>query len=96
MSEILRVDFGALQAASADIRTALGVLREQISQVESDAAPLVSTWEGEARERYLVRQARWRRAAEDLGDILRDIGRALDESVADYAATERRNAGMFQ
>ena len=96
MSEILRVDFGALQAASADIRTALGVLHEQLAEVESDAAPLVSTWEGEARDAYLVRQVRWRRAAEDLAAILRDIGRALDESTADYAATERRNAGMFQ
>jgi early secretory antigenic target protein ESAT-6 len=96
MSEVLRVDFAAMQAASADIRTALGVLREQLAQVESDAAPLMSTWEGEARDAYLVRQGRWRRAADDLATILGDIGRALDESTADYAATERRNAGMFQ
>jgi early secretory antigenic target protein ESAT-6 len=95
MGDMLKVDFGALQAASADIRTALGVLREELAQVEAAAAPLVGSWEGRAREAYLALQEQWRRAAEDLADLLRGIGRALDESAADYLATERRNAALF-
>ena len=64
--ETLVVNFAALHQASADIQQALGALDTQLSQLERDAAPLVSTWDGDARQAYDVRQAAWRRAAGDL------------------------------
>jgi len=44
---------------------------------------------------FRSRQAKWRGAAANLTAMLRDIRRALDESAADYATTERHNAGLF-
>jgi WXG100 family type VII secretion target len=96
MSDVLVVNFAALQQASADIQSALGALTNQLADLERDAAPLVATWDGAAREAYDVRQARWRNAAEDLSRILRDIKVAVDESAADYDHTERRNTGLFE
>ena len=96
MSDVLVVNFAALQQAGADIQSALGALTTQLSQLERDAAPLVASWDGAAREAYDVRQARWRSAADDLSRILRDIKVALDDSAADYQHTERRNTGLFQ
>jgi len=93
--ETLVVNFAALQNASGHIEAALTTLHSQLDQLESDAAPLVATWAGEAREAYDVRQARWRRAAADLSTVLRNIKVAVDESAADYQATERRNATLF-
>jgi 6 kDa early secretory antigenic target len=91
----LVVNFAALQQASADIQQALGALDTQLSQLERDAAPLVATWDGEARQAYDVRQASWRRAAGDLAGMLRDIRIAVEESAADYHATEKRNTTLF-
>jgi early secretory antigenic target protein ESAT-6 len=91
----LVVNFGALQQASADIAKTLGTLDSHLGQLERDAAPLVATWEGEARQAYDSRQATWRRAARDLQAILREIKIAVDESAADYRETERRAAGRF-
>jgi WXG100 family type VII secretion target len=96
MSDTLVVNFAALSQASLDIQSALDALASQLTELERDAAPLVATWEGSAREAYDVRQAQWRSAAEDLSRMLRDIKVAVDDSAADYLHTERRNIGLFQ
>ncbi|HEX5543699.1 MAG TPA: WXG100 family type VII secretion target [Micromonospora sp.] len=93
---MLVVSFPALQQASADIQRALSTLDSQLGQLERDAAPLVATWDGEAKQAYEQRQARWRSASQDLQAMLRDIRLALDESAADYLNTEKKNASLFQ
>jgi early secretory antigenic target protein ESAT-6 len=91
----LVVNFPALHQASADIQKALHALESQLAQLERDAAPLIATWEGEARQGYDARQAQWRRASQDLAMMLRDIKIAVDDSAADYWSTERRAIGRF-
>jgi early secretory antigenic target protein ESAT-6 len=93
---MLVVSFPALQQASADIQKALHTLESQLGQLERDAAPLVATWDGEARQAYEQRQARWRTAAQDLQMMLRDIKLAVDDSAADYLSTEKKNTSLFQ
>jgi early secretory antigenic target protein ESAT-6 len=93
--DTLVVNFAALQQASADIQRALGALETQLGQLERDAAPLVASWDGEARQAYDVRQATWRRAAGDLAAMLRSIKLAVEESAADYQNTEKRNTQLF-
>jgi ESAT-6 family protein len=95
MTDILRVEFGALQHASNEIDAALRTLRGQLEQAERDAAPLVATWEGEAHHAYQQRQTRWREAAADLSTMLSDIKMAVDESAADYLRTENQNSSLF-
>jgi len=93
---VLVVNFAALQQASADIQKALGSLESQLGQLERDAAPLVSTWAGDAKEAYAQRQNRWRTASQDMQNILRDIKNAVDHSAADYMNTEKKATGLFQ
>ncbi|GLY26060.1 WXG100 family type VII secretion target [Micromonospora sp. NBRC 101691] len=93
---VLVVNFAALQQAGADIQRALNTLDSQLGQLERDAAPLVASWTGEAREAYAVRQGRWRSASQDLQAMLRDIKVAVDDSATDYLDTEKRNVNLFQ
>ena len=93
---VLVVNFAALQQASVDIQRALSTLDAQLGQLEQDAAPLVASWSGDAQQAYEQRQAKWRTAAQDLKTMLRDIKVAVDDSVADYLSTEKRNTGLFQ
>ena len=93
---VLVVSFPALQQASADIQKALSTLDSQLGQLERDAAPLVSSWDGDAKQAYEQRQSRWRSASQDLQTMLRDIKAAVDESAADYQSTERKNTNLFQ
>ena len=40
---------------------------------------MVSSWEGEAADRYQEHQNKWDTAAQDLNDILSAIGRAVED-----------------
>ncbi|MFF5080692.1 WXG100 family type VII secretion target [Actinoplanes sp. NPDC000266] len=93
---VLLVNFGALQNASADIQKAISTLQSRLDQLESDAAPLVASWEGEAKEAYAQRQATWRAASADLQNILQNIKVAVDQSVDDYIHTEKTATQRFQ
>jgi early secretory antigenic target protein ESAT-6 len=92
---LLLVTFGSLEQASADIQKALQTLQSQLDQLERDAGPLVQTWDGAAQEAYSARQAKWRAASLDLQNILQNIKKAVDESAADYVATERQATQRF-
>jgi ESAT-6 family protein len=92
----LVVNFDRLRETSGHIQTAVSALQSQLHRLEADAAPLVATWTGTAREAYQERQAVWRQASDDLTAMLSAIRRALDESVADYEYTERRNTSLFR
>ncbi len=85
---LLRVNFGALNQAGADIQKAINELESQLAELEAAARPLVATWEGGAQQAYAARQQKWTTASEDLKGILRGIKVAVDQAAQDYAATE--------
>jgi len=93
---LLRVNFGALSQAGSDIQKAISTLESELSQLEQDAAPLVATWEGAAKDSYAERQKRWQTASHDLQNILRDIKGAVDASASDYQETERKAQARFE
>jgi 6 kDa early secretory antigenic target len=93
---MLLVNFGALQQASADIGKAINTLQSQLDQLESDAKPLIATWNGSAQQAYAQRQAKWRAASADLHHILQNIKRAVDQSTEDYVNTEKQATSRFQ
>jgi 6 kDa early secretory antigenic target len=92
---VLVVQFAQLQAASGHIAAALNAIHTQLDDLEKAAGPLVNTWGGDARAAYDARQTKWRNAANDLSNILTDIKKAVDESVADYINTEQKNTHRF-
>ena len=92
---MLLVNFGALQQASADIQKAIHTMQSQLDQLESDAKPLIATWNGAAQDAYAQRQAKWRAASVDLHNILQNIKKAVEESTEDYVNTERAATQRF-
>jgi WXG100 family type VII secretion target len=93
---MLLVNFGAMQQASADIQKAIQSMQAQLDQIESDAKPLIATWDGAAQQAYAQRQAKWRGASQDLHNILQNIKRAVDQSTEDYVNTEKQATQRFQ
>lgn len=91
----LLVNFAALEAASQNISTAISTMNARLDDLNRDGKALTATWEGAAMEGYAIRQAAWTSAAADLTRILTDIQRSLNESAAEYAATEKSNANLF-
>ncbi len=92
---MLKVNFGALNQAAVDIQKAINTLEAQLAQLEQDAAPLVATWDGQAKRAYADRQLAWTSASDHLKSVLSQIKGAVDESAADYLNTEQRAANLF-
>jgi 6 kDa early secretory antigenic target len=92
----LVINFGSLAQAAQDIGNAMSTMESQISDCEQSAQPLVSTWEGAAQEAYGIRQQKWRQAAGDLSQMLRDIQAALQDSATNFQSAEDRNRALFE
>ena len=90
------INFGSLGQAAQDINNAINTMESELSNCESAAQPLVSTWEGAAQEAYGVRQTKWRSAAGDLTQMLRDIKAAVEDSAANFQQAEDRNRALFE
>lgn len=92
----LVVNFGSLAQAAQDINQAINTMESQLSDCEQSAQPLIATWEGAAQEAYAIRQTKWRQAAGDLTQMLRDIQAAVTDSAANFQQAEDRNRSLFE
>lgn len=91
----LRVQFGSLEAASADISGSANKLESRIDTLESELAPMRASWEGDAQQAYIQCKSKWDQGMRDIKQLLAEIGTAVTQSNSDYQATERANAGRW-
>jgi WXG100 family type VII secretion target len=89
-------DFAGVQLAAGEVQTAITQIESTLAEIERQAAPLVATWTGDAKEAYAARQRAWTQASSDLTAILRRIKQAMDDTHDDFHATETKNASRFQ
>ena len=90
------INFGSLAQAAADIQNAMSTMESELSACEQAGAQLVSSWEGEAQAAYGIRQQRWRQAAGDLSQMLRDIRVAVEDSASNFQQAEDKNRALFE
>ncbi|MHA6624548.1 WXG100 family type VII secretion target [Pseudonocardia sichuanensis] len=95
MSEI-KVTFGALEAARADVGGTATRISERLEELKRYLAPLVASWEGQAATEYRERQGQWDAAAADLAAVLAQIGVALGTANESYRQVEQVNAARWR
>jgi 6 kDa early secretory antigenic target len=95
MSEI-RVTFGALEAAQADVSGVATRMTGQLEDLRRFLAPLVATWEGQAATEYQDRQRQWDGAAAGLTAVLAQIGTAVGSANESYRQVEQANAARWR
>lgn len=95
MAGEMKVDFGGLDAAAADIQGSARQIEGRLSQLDGELAPLRSDWTGAASEAYQVAKAQWTRAITDMQQLLAQVGSAVSTSNAEYQAAERANQGRW-
>ncbi|GAB3855340.1 hypothetical protein GCM10029963_49980 [Micromonospora andamanensis] len=94
MTEI-RYNFAGLNAAADSCNGAVRNMTGELDGLKSGIAPLLATWDGDAKEAYFQRQNEWESAANDLRDLLGRIEKALRESAAKMQAREAANRAKF-
>lgn len=96
MSSEIKVTFGALEGAQADVAAAAGRIRTQLEDLKRYLAPMVGTWTGQAAADYQAVQQKWDASAAGLNDTLNRIGVALGQANEAYRRTEQANAARWR
>lgn len=94
MSEV-HVDFGALSGGSDQIMASYRQLQSALETLEGQLAPMVATWNGQAREAYFTQKTKWESASIAMADILKSMGQAVADAHTNYSAAEQSNAKMW-
>lgn len=93
MAEMIAVQFGALQQASADCNAIAGNLEATLAELKSYLDQLI--WVGSARDAYNADQMKWNQGAEEIRGILSQISTNVATAEQTYSAAETANAGRF-
>lgn len=88
-------NFPQLLQAADDCSKSSKNLTSELDGLKSTIQPMLSTWDGDAREAYHQRQTEWEQAANDLRDLLDRIEKALRESAEKMQAREKANTNAF-
>ncbi len=91
----LKVNFGGLDGAAADISASANQIEGRIDQLESELAPLRSDWTGAASASYQQAKTKWDAGMADMKALLADIGTAVTSSNTDYQSTENKNTSRW-
>lgn len=95
MSSEIKVSYGALSAAAADITASTGRLQDHLRTLESALAPMVAGWEGEASVFYQDTQRRWNTAAAELTEVLRLTGTKVNTANDNYRQADNHARNLF-
>lgn len=90
-----QVNYGALDAAAADINTGAANLQNCLDDLGQTLNQLRSSWEGQTQEAYDVAQRQWNQGLEGLKDVLRRTSSAVDSARSNYQTTDQSNAARF-
>jgi WXG100 family type VII secretion target len=96
MSDVTQVDFGGLGQGSAGIMATYRALQGTLDDLERQLEPMLSTWDGQAREAYFQQKQKWDSASASMATILQQMGRAVDEANENYQAAENSNRGLWK
>ena len=91
----LKVNFGGLDTAAADINSSANQIEGRIDQLESELAPLRADWTGAASESYQQAKVKWDAAMADMKTLLAEVGMSVSTSNSDYQATENANQSRW-
>lgn len=89
----ISVDYGALENATAQIRTISGQIETKLADLRGRLQQI--QWEGEDRTAYQAQQAAWDSAMADINQILGQIGAAVGVARENYQTTERSAANLW-
>ena len=94
MADIL-INHPAMQAAASDLAGDANYLQNVLDDLDAQIQKLVSSWEGDAQQAYLVAKKNWTQAMTDIKMTLTSISQLLDATDAEFTRIDRQGAALF-
>ncbi len=93
--DTVEVNFEGLSSGAQGINGVYRNLVGTLENLESELKPMVSSWSGQARDSYFAQKAKWDEAAQALGQILAQIGSAVEGAHDNYHQAEQSNKSLW-
>lgn len=94
--ENLRVTYGAVEQTAADIERSAKELQAELDRIWGAVKRVSNSWEGEAHQAFQAAERQWNARASHIQSTLHEVATKIRSGSADYRATDRRAAGLFQ
>jgi WXG100 family type VII secretion target len=89
------VKFEALSSGATGILGTYRNLQSTLENLESQLAPMVSSWTGDAREAYFQQKKKWDEASQAMAVILQQMGKSVEQAHANYQSAETSNRNLW-
>jgi len=93
--DYVRAVFGSLSQGESDFVAAYNSLSTTVNTLDSQLRASLSSWDGQARDAYLVAKATWDKAIADMGMVIQGLSSVIGTAHANYTSAETTNASMF-
>lgn len=91
----IKVSFATIEQAAQDCQKSGNEIEQLFNQLQSDLAPLIDSWSGEAMDQWHQRQDEWNKALHDMKALLARIATALPQIAEAYQQTDSGIGKMF-
>jgi early secretory antigenic target protein ESAT-6 len=91
----IKIEFGTMEALAGDIGTQASSLQSTLESLKSRIDPVIAQWEGATSGAYQASQAKWNQAAEDLQQVLAQIGTAVRAAGEAFEQGEKQNTNRW-
>lgn len=95
MDGMMQYSFGEIAELGGQITSQANTVEGHLSDLESQINKLVSDWGGQANEAFMALKNQWQQAANDLRQVMAQIGTAVHQTSEDARATEQANMGRW-
>ncbi|HEX6345449.1 WXG100 family type VII secretion target [Umezawaea sp.] len=91
----IKIDFGSMDALASDIGNQASTLQSTLENLKSRIDPVIAQWEGSTSGAYQASQNKWNQAAEDLQQVLAQIGTAVRAAGEAFQQGEQQNTARW-
>lgn len=95
MPQRIRAGFGDLAGLVSRIDRTSSEIESELDTMRSAIAKLAKEWTGGASDAFQQKIAEWNRAADDLHEALRRLGRIVDTTHSNYRSAVTTNTRMW-
>lgn len=89
------VRFASVAEAATHCSSTLANMNSELDDLRNTVAKVAGSWSGAAAEAYQAKQQQWNQAQQDLGAVLQQIAKALENAHDAYTTTESTNKGIW-
>ncbi len=91
----IKVDFAGLETLASDIGAQASTLQSTLENLQSRIKPVIAQWDGATSGAYAASQQKWDTAAEDLQQVLAQIGTAVRAAGESFQSGEQQNTARW-